>query len=367
MLSKDEIKERIDLSKVVEGDIGAPVEDSGDWLLYFCPFHTNTRTPALGINTDTNTFKCFSCQVQGDIFAWHMLREKVDFKGALKWYREQLGDAEQFYEEEPKKIPRKAKGDHPPSAPWQQRGQEFIKYAQDQLWQGDAGLQDGLDELFGRGLNAETILTWGLGYNPEWVSDDPRKWGITPKATDHKIWLGRGLVIPAISEDQLWYLKIRLFGVDGKPTKKNGRRGKYLQVAGGKGCLYGVDRLGNKRGLLLAESELDALLAWQIGRDLMDVATLGGAGKNFNQRWIPYLLPYRRIFLAYDQDKAGLDSAQKLASISQRLNVSPPPFGDLIEFQQGGGSVRLFIKGLVSQAFLMEDNLLEKDHSSSNP
>ncbi len=348
MLSKDEIKERIDLSKIVEGAIGSPVEESGDWQLYFCPFHTNTRSPALGINIDSNTFKCFSCQVQGDIFTWHMLREKADFKGALKWYREQLGDSdqgdeEQRNEEKPRKKTRRAKGDHPPSASWQQRGREFIKYAQEQLWQGDAGLQYGLDELFGRGLNAETILTWGLGYNPEWISDDPRKWGIKPKGTDHKIWLGRGLVIPAWGEDQLWYLKIRLFGVDGKPTKKNSRGGKYLQVAGGKGSLYGVDKLDGKRGLLLAESEFDALLAWQVGRDLMDVATLGGAGKSLNQRWIPYLLPYRRIFLAYDQDKAGRNGAQKLASVSQRLVISTPPFGDLCEYHKAGGNVRGFI------------------------
>lgn len=340
MLSKDEVKDRIDLSEIVEGEIGSSIEESGDWQLYFCPFHTNTRTPALGVNKVTNTFKCFSCQVQGDIFTWYMLREKEDFKGALKWYREQLDDETLSGEKKHKRKTHHAKADHPPSAQWQQRGREFIQYARDQLWQGGAGLQFGLDELFGRGLNADTILAWGLGYNPEWVSDDPRKWGITSKSADHKIWLGRGLVIPAFGEDQLWYIKIRLCGKDGKPTKKNGQRGKYLQVAGGKGCLYGVDRLEGKRGLLLAESEFDALLAWQVGRDLMDVATLGGAGKNLNQRWIPYLLPYRRIFLVYDQDKAGLDGAQKLASNSQRLVVSPPPFGDLIDFHREGGSVR---------------------------
>ncbi len=340
MLSKDEIKDRIDLSEIVEGDIGSPVEGSGDWQLYFCPFHANTRTPALGVNLITNTFKCFSCQAQGDIFTWRMLQEKENFKDAIGWFREQLAGGEIIGKNKNHQKTPKDKEDHPSIAKWQQRGREFIKYAQDQLWQGDAGLQHGLDELFGRGLNAETILAWGLGYNPEWISDDPWKWGISPRGADHKIWLGRGLVIPAWGENQLWNIKIRLFGKDGKLILKGERLSKYLQVSGGKACLYGVDNLDGKAGLMLAESEFDALLAWQKGRDILDVASLGGAGKQLGDRWIPYLLPYQHIFLAYDQDKAGQNGAKKLATLSQRLVISPPPFGDLIDFHREGGSVR---------------------------
>lgn len=95
----------------------------------------------------------------------------------------------------------------------------------------------------------------------------------------------------------------------------------------------------------MAESELDAVLAWQIGRDLLDVASLGGAGKRLDNHWIPYLLPYQRIFLAYDQDSAGRNGAQKLAAFSPRLVVTPPPAaGDLTDFLCAGGDLRVMMK-----------------------
>ncbi|MEA3351975.1 MAG: CHC2 zinc finger domain-containing protein [Chloroflexota bacterium] len=347
LLSKEEIKERIDIGKLVESDLGPPVRESGDWQLYFCPFHPNSRTPALGVNVETGTFKCFSCQEQGDIFTWRMLREGEDFKQALAWFRQELGDnghSQRFRKKKSRltrnQPPRPSRQDEPPSVKWQQRGHQFLDYAQDQLWRGDEGLQYGLDELFGRGLNAETIVTWGLGFNPTWQSDHPEKWGLTPKDDDDKIWLARGLVIPCQIDETLWYLKVRVFGKAGKPVRGDTNYGKYNQPKGGKGALFGAGHLQRKPGLLLAESELDMLLAWQEGRDFLDVASLGGAGKRLNERWIPHLLAYRAIYLAYDRDKAGRDGAQKLSMLSQRLLPWPPPMGDLCDFHRSGGDLR---------------------------
>jgi DNA primase len=345
MLTKDEVKERVNLETLVEEDLGPPERESGDWQLYFCPFHPNSRTPALGVNVETGTFKCFSCQEHGDIFTWRMLREGEDFKGALAWFRQELGGNGNSQKATKKSLRRNrpvrtSRQDEPPSQTWQHRGRAFLEYAQDQLWRGEEGLQVGLDELFGRGLNAETIVTWELGFNPNWVSDKPENWGLQLKSEDDKIWLARGLVIPCHVGQTLWYLKVRVFGDDGKPVHGDSAYGKYNQPKGGKGALFGAGKLRRKPGLLLAESELDALLAWQEGRDFLDVASLGGAGKRLNERWIPHLLAYRAIFLAYDQDKAGRKGAKKLSNLSQRLVAWPPPQGDLIDFHRVGGDVR---------------------------
>ena len=88
MLTKEEIKTRISLGDMVPDDLGPPVRRSGPWLISFCPFHTNTRTPALGVNVETETFKCFSCQVQGDLFSWRMLRAGESFPDALRYFQE---------------------------------------------------------------------------------------------------------------------------------------------------------------------------------------------------------------------------------------------------------------------------------------
>ena len=64
--------------------------------------------------------------------------------------------------------------------------------------------------------------------------------------------------------------------------------------------------------------------------------------------WIPRLLPYRNIYLAYDQDKAGRMGAQKLSAMSQRLVISPLPVGDLCAFRQQGGDLRGWLKSLLA-------------------
>ncbi|MFH1635393.1 MAG: CHC2 zinc finger domain-containing protein, partial [Chloroflexota bacterium] len=160
MLTKEDLKERVAIDAIVDGDIGPPVRKSGAWQLYFCPFHENIRTPALGVNVETGTFKCFSCGAHGDIFTWRMLREGETFQQALKWFREKLGiqgtNSKNWPRLNAKPRRRTTANDHPPSAQWQARGRAFAQYAQEQLWKGGAGLQLGLDELFRRGLKAET-------------------------------------------------------------------------------------------------------------------------------------------------------------------------------------------------------------------
>lgn len=350
MWTKDEIKARVALEKFVEAELGAPVQTSGEWQMYYCPFHTNTRTPALGINLTNGTFKCFACKAHGDIYTWRMLRTNEDIKQALLWYRETLGEPignSATWKSSDGASQEKAKDSQaPPSATWQVRGRQFALYSQEQLWKHDSGLQFGLDELFHRRLKPDTIMAWGLGYNPEWVSDDPAQWGITPRSADQKVWLAPGLVIPCEIEETFWYLKIRVFGKNGKPVGKNAKYGKYNQPAGGKGGLFGAGVFQGRANLLLAESEMDAILAWQEGKERFDFASLGDAGKSLSAQWMARLLPYQRIYLAYDQDQAGRNGEQILAEFSQRLVVSPPPFGDLSEFHQLGGDLKRWMDKL---------------------
>jgi len=348
MLAKDDIKAQVSLGEIVQHDLGPPVRRSGHWLIYFCPFHANTRTPALGVNLETETFKCFSCQVQGDLFTWRMRRAGESFPDALRYFQELVakpGYSPPIVREKHSKNLM----DGPPSRKWQQRGRAFLQYAQQQLWQHESGLQYGLDELFRRGLQASTVLTWGLGYNPAWISDYPAHWGLHHQRQDQKIKLARGLVIPCQNAGTLWYLKMRVFDHQGKPVAGKDGYGKYLQPTGGKSTLFGGDHFSGKPVLLLAESELDALLAWQEARAWVDVATLGGAGKHLHPAWISQLLSYRRILVAYDLDDPGQRGAHRLAQLSARLEVCPPPEGDLCDFQSQGGNLRCWIKGLLQQ------------------
>ncbi len=343
-LDKDEIKSRIRLAQVVEQDLGAPVRRYSDWWMYFCPFHENTRTPALGVNLRTDTFKCFSgvCGVHGDIFTWHMLRHDTDFKTALAYYRQELPHiAAGSPASPPVARPDRPAWEEPPSDAWQVQALTFLQRSQVTLWSPAGG--PGMAELQRRGISPDTARRWGLGYSPRWQRSAGKAWGL---AYGEIVWLPRGLVIPCFHGPDLWYLKVRIFGADGRPVRKSRKGSKYLQIRGSRPALFGTEHFHGHTRLLLAESELDAILAWQEAGDLLDVASLGGAGRHLSPRWMLDLLPYRRIVLAYDRDRAGRQGAQQLQALSQRLVVVTPPAADLCAYRQQGGDLRGWLEEL---------------------
>ncbi len=341
----DEIKARINLGSVVAHDLGDPVKQHGAWRMYFCPFHKNTHTPALGVNIQTGTFKCFGCGKQGDIFTWRMLFANENFRDALTYFREttKFGWAAEGIS-----LPQKQSSQvDPPGPAWQTRGREFIHYAQQSLI-AEPG-KPGRAELSRRKIAADSTLKWNIGFNPEWIKEDPERWGL-PRTEDRTIlWLPRGLVIPCFIDEVLWYIKVRVFDKDGLPAKKIEGNSKYAQIAGGKSAPFGINYFQGNTGMLLAESELDAVLAWQQGGDLLDVATLGGAGKNLSTQWLPHFLPYFRIFIAYDLDAAGAHGAETLQKRSGRLIASLPPFGDLTDYHVETENLRGFMEELASE------------------
>ena len=83
MTNTDEIKSRVDIVDLISETV--KLRRSGKNYLGFCPFHSNTRTPAFVVFPDTGTWRCFGeCNEGGDIFKYVMKKEGWDFSGALK-------------------------------------------------------------------------------------------------------------------------------------------------------------------------------------------------------------------------------------------------------------------------------------------
>lgn len=79
----DEIKARLDLvdeiGKVVK------LKRAGKNYTGFCPFHSNTKTPAFVVFPGSGTWRCFgSCNEGGDLFDFVMKKEGWEFKEALR-------------------------------------------------------------------------------------------------------------------------------------------------------------------------------------------------------------------------------------------------------------------------------------------
>ncbi len=78
----DEIKERLDIVEIISESVA--LRKSGRSYVGFCPFHSNTRTPAFTVYPDTQSFYCFGCSAAGTVFDFVMRTQGLDFRDALQ-------------------------------------------------------------------------------------------------------------------------------------------------------------------------------------------------------------------------------------------------------------------------------------------
>ncbi|NJN65837.1 MAG: DNA primase [Chloroflexaceae bacterium] len=78
----DEIKTRLDIVEVIGEHVA--LRKAGRAYLGFCPFHSNTRTPAFTVYPDTQSFYCFGCHAAGSVFDFVMRMQGLAFREALQ-------------------------------------------------------------------------------------------------------------------------------------------------------------------------------------------------------------------------------------------------------------------------------------------
>jgi DNA primase len=158
MTAVDEIKARLDIVEVVSETV--KLRRSGRSYTGFCPFHSNTKTPAFAVFPDSGTWRCFGqCNEGGDIFKFVMKREGWDFTEALKYLAQKAGVVLE-----------------PMTPERREREDEFellhsilensVKFYQSQLLKTPAG-KPALDYLLKRGISLESIERFELGYAPD--------------------------------------------------------------------------------------------------------------------------------------------------------------------------------------------------------
>ena len=87
---KEQILERLSFAAFYQAELPQLKPTSGGNHQALCPFHED-REPSLSVNFNTGLFKCFGCDVQGDVFAFYMRRHGCDFKEALAALGQQAG------------------------------------------------------------------------------------------------------------------------------------------------------------------------------------------------------------------------------------------------------------------------------------
>lgn len=157
------IRERVDIVEV----IGECVELKRAGASYkgLCPFHQE-KTPSFNVNPARQMFHCFGCGEGGDVIAFLMRFEGGSFADAVK----QLGARVGVEVEEVRETAR-TKSDRDRAAAERERLVAVMEIAAEfyvKQLASDRG-RKARDYLEGRGLRAEVVAGFGLGYAPaEW-------------------------------------------------------------------------------------------------------------------------------------------------------------------------------------------------------
>lgn len=277
------------------------------------PFNKE-KTPSFYVNTDRNSYYCFSSNQGGDIFTFIEKMEGVDFKGALKILAEKAG-VEIVYEGKQER----GIGDRLRAA--LAEAESFYRTA--------LGGSPGEAYAKSRGLTAETIQNFGLGYAaPEWRQLLEH---LTAKGYTNAEMLGAGLIKEADGKPGTYYDRFRdrlmfpirdasgrTVGFTGRALSKD-EQAKYLnspetELFRKSSVLYAMDRAKDAirtRGFaILMEGQMDVLHAHQAGFE----NTVAVSGTALTPEHVSLIKRFsENLMLCLDADRAGLAATEKHA------------------------------------------------------
>ncbi len=310
MTAIDEIKARLDIVDLVSETV--KLRRSGKSYTGFCPFHSNTKTPAFAVFPDSGTWRCFGqCNEGGDIFKFVMKKEGWDFSEALRYLADRAGVVL-----EPMTPEKKAEEDQYDRL--KELLESAVKLFQYHLLETPAG-KPALDFLTRRGVTTETIRTWGLGYAPAgyettlehfrahgWGSEDLLDVGLVNKRDDggyYDKFRNRVMFPIRDAAGKMAGFGARILDPNDVPKFLNSPQTALFDKSH---LLYGLNLarkpIREQNQVVIVEGYLDVILLHQAG--FTNTVSPMGTALNEDQLRLLNKLSHR-IVLALDADAAG--------------------------------------------------------------
>jgi DNA primase len=323
MSAIDEVKQKIDIVEVI-GQYTA-LKKAGRNLTALCPFHSE-KHPSFFVYPEQQSWHCFgACSTGGDVFAFIMKKEGLDFGEALRMLASRVGvtlpSRERLEERKEEK-------------------EEFFKANEaaalyyHNLLLNSAAAARAKSYLEKRGLTPKTIADFQLGYAPD--SWDALKNYLKEKGHTEETMTTAGLLIKG--EDGRTYDRFRgkliipICDIRGRVTGFGARvlddsLPKYVNSPQSptfdkSGTLYGIDRaaavIRKQDRAIIMEGYMDVIMAHQQGVSEA-VACMGTA---ITEKQVNILKKLsRNLLLALDADAAGEEAVLRTVGYENILNA----------------------------------------------
>lgn len=310
--SKERVRQAVDIVDLVGSYL--ELRRQGRIYVALCPWHEDSR-PSLQVNPDRQSWKCWVCDIGGDIFNFVMQKEGIGFRDALVMLAERAGI----------EIA-------PASSPGQKRGTEKSTLYEVMAWaekQFHDCLRDSPEAetarkyLSQRGITTPSVERYRIGFSPnswQWLVDRASSTSYSSLLLESVGLIGKsersgryydrfkGRVLFPIRDAQA-----RPIAMGGRilPEYADDRAAKYInspetRLFSKSEQLYGLDvardAIAKSRHVIVMEGYTDVVVSRQHG--LMNcVAVLGTA---LGGRHLPLLRRFAdKITLVLDGDEAG--------------------------------------------------------------
>jgi len=349
MSVSDEIKQRLDIVSIVGSYTS--LTRAGRNLKALCPFHQE-KTPSFYVFPETQTWRCFgACATGGDVFAFVMKKEGVEFGETLRILAAKAG------------VPLEERRANPREEEKDARLKEVVGSAalffHNMLLRSAEGSR-ARAYVEQRGISAESVRTFQLGYSPagwQGLLDYLQARGFSPEEM-----LEAGVVTkrdagPGAYDRFRGRLMFPIHDVDGTVIGFGGRAlesdapPKYLNspqspLFDKSRTLYGLNlakgAIRSLRQAVIVEGYLDALMAHQCGFQNV-VASMG---TSVTERQVSLLSRYASsIVLALDPDTAGQTATLRSLEVAPEATgeelVAVPAWRGRVRRTQEGGRQRI--------------------------
>lgn len=328
--SIDEVSDKTDIVRVV-GEYVPLVQKGGDWW-GCCPFH-NEKTPSFSVSSSKKFYYCFGCHASGTVFNFIMNMEKLSYPESVEFLAKRAGVRLSYTDggsETQRTDPNAKLKDEYKNLYTRVAGSFHYMLTQTE------GGKFALDYICKRGITAETIEKFKLGYSPadrKWLRKFLESKNYTKDFLDNSGLFSKKYPEFAFFSDRLMFpifdrkgdvvaMGGRFLRGDASKSPKYLNSGDLIQYRKGE-TLYAFNfarqAVREKKAVIFCEGYMDCIAYHQCGIEWA-VAPLGTA---LTEEQVRMVKPFvETVYLSFDADGAGQNATKRAILMCRRMDIT---------------------------------------------